>query len=64
MKTYKQFVEQSETSFDRAQERDRIKKERQKENEIMKQEITRDVLARVGKKTEKITRNTPNPYAN
>ena len=64
MKTFKQFVEQTEISFDRDQAKEREKKEREKEKEIMTQEITRDVLARVGRKTEKIRRNTPNPYAN
>ena len=64
MKTYKQFVEQSYTSFDRAQAKEREKKEREKEKEEMTAEITRDVLARVGRKTEKLRRDTPNPYAN
>ena len=64
MKTYKQFVEQTETRFDRDQEKKRIEQEREKEKEQMTQEITRDVLARVGRKTEKLRRNSPNPYAN
>jgi hypothetical protein len=63
MKTFNQFIENTRTNFDDFTERERIKKERQKEQEQMKQDITRDVLARVERK-DKITRNTPNPYAN
>ena len=64
MKTFKQFVEQTETQFDIDQAEKRNKQEKEKEKEQMTQEITRDVLARVGRKTEKLRRNTPNPYAN
>ena len=64
MKTYKQFVEQTQAGFDKEQQKNRLQQNREKEKEVMTQEITRDVLARVGRKTEKLRRNTPNPYAN
>jgi len=64
MKTFNQFIENTRTKYDDFNERERYKRDKQKEKEQMTAEITRDVLARVGKKTEKITQNTPNPMAN
>ena len=62
MKTFKQFLEYTQTASEYEME---VKAEREKKKDMakMKDEITADVMSRVNRKN-KITQNTPNPYAN
>ena len=62
MKSFKQFLEYTQTAQEYEMEV-KAERERKKDMAKMKDEITADVMSRVNRKN-KITQNTPNPYAN